>query len=159
MNLRMIATFSLLLFALSTAAVAENAEETFRMKNGRFWNALNADERIFVVMGIDDGWELRGQTEGETQAKVLRAFNRCTTAATNGEEAEMITKAYQEPENRNLPIGWVMMADAAIRCGQTTANVVFPALRKFLADVSGKEISYPGLSPISAILSVCTKSQ
>jgi len=153
------AIFILLIITFSTGAPgAENADETSRMKNGRFWSALTDDERIFVTMGIHDGWELRGQTESATQGMVLRAFNRCASPVTNGEDAEMITLAYKEPENRVLPIGWVVMADEAIRCGETTGDVVFPALRKFLADTSGKDISYPGLSPIPVILSVSTKS-
>jgi hypothetical protein len=71
----------------------------------------------------------------------------------------MITAAYNEPENRTLPIGWVMMADLAIQCGHTTRDAVFPALRRHLADISeaGKRTEGSAISPIDTILSVSTK--
>lgn len=104
--------------------------------------------------GIDDGWTLRQQTEDSTSGKVIKALSSCGSL-TYAELAEMITAAYNEPENRTLPIGWVMMADIAIQCGRTTRDAVFPALRRHLADSSATEGS--AISPIDTILSVSTK--
>ena len=69
----------------------------------------------------------------------------------------MITAAYKEPENRSLPVGWVMMTDFAIQCGRTTSDVVFPALRKRVADMANKTVSGSAISPIDVISSVSAK--
>lgn len=98
-----------------------------------------------------DGWSLRQETEEEVPGKVLAATIPCGTVQ-YAELAEMVTTAYSEPENRNLPVGWVMLADIAIECGRTTSNLVFPALRAHLA----KEASGSSISPIDTINSVST---
>ena len=160
MKARTLATVMLLLLILrigATAAGADNEDQTYGMKNGRFWNGLDDDsERTAFLVGLDDGWSLRGDTESIVSGKVLLALHPCASSITYGEEVEMITAAYKEPENRNLPIGWVMMADRAIQCGETTSNAVFPALRKHLADrKTGGGDTLVG--PIDVISSVTTK--
>jgi len=136
----------------------DNDTETYGMKNGRFWNALPDDsERSLFLTGLEDGWSLRGHTESTVLGKVILALHPCGSRITFGEEAEMITATYKEPENRSLPIGWVMMAESAIQCGQTTSSAVFPALRKHLADISGKTVGGDALIPIDVISSVSEK--
>jgi hypothetical protein len=158
---RTFVTLILLISILSRVAIAANKEdtETLGLKNGRFWNALPDEisyRRLFLV-GILDGWELRGNTEDEVSGKVLGAMSKCGASFRYEELAEMITQAYKEPENRSLPIGWVMIADFAIQCGRTTGDVVFPALRKHLADISSKTVSGDAISPIDVILSASAK--
>ena len=137
---------------------ADNDDQTYGMKNGRFWNALPDDsERSLFLLGLEDGWSLRGHTESTVLGKVILALHPCGSRVTFGEEAEMITAAYKEPENRSLPIGWVMMAGSAIQCGQTTSNAVFPALRKHLAGISGKTVGGDSLIPIDVISSVSAR--
>lgn len=156
---RTFATLILLISILSRGAIAADKDgaETFGLKNGRFWNTLpEGSARPLFLLGILDGWELRGQTEDEVSGKVILALSPCGTIETE-ELAEMVTAAYKEPENRNLPVGWVMMANFAIQCGRTTRDVVFPALRKHLADVAGKTVFGGARGPIDVILSVSTK--
>jgi hypothetical protein len=132
-----------------------NEEQTFGVKNGRFWNPLSSDsERTLFLVGLEDGWSLRAQTEDTVSGKVILALHPCNSPMTYGEEAEMITSAYKEPENRGLPVGWVLMANSAIHCGQTSGAAVFPALRRHLADVYGKGASGNQIAPIDTILSV-----
>jgi hypothetical protein len=46
----------------------------------------------------------------------------------------MVTSVYEEPENLELPIGWVTMACFAVQRGETTRVAVFMALRKHLSN-------------------------
>ena len=151
---------ALLALVLGIRAIgADKEDETYGMKNGRFWNALADDsERPLFLLGFEDGWSLRGHTESTVLGKVITALHPCGNSITYGEESEMITATYKEPENRNLPIGWVLMADSAIQCGRTTRDAVFPALRKHLADISGKTVGVDALIPIDVISSVSTKT-
>lgn len=152
MKARMLATVVLLFLTVGICATGANSEDqTYGMKNGRFWNALDDSQRAAFLAGLEDGWSLRGHTESTVLGKVILALHPCGSSVTYGEEAEMITAAYKEPENRSLPIGWVMMADSAIQCGKTTSNAVFPALRKHLADISGKTVGGDALLPIDVI--------
>jgi hypothetical protein len=155
----MFGPLAFLIFALSAALAVDKDEfETYHLKNGRFWNALpESTARSAFLRGILDGWELRGETEGEVSGKVILAMSGCGTSFRPEELAEMITAAYKEPENRSLPVGWVMMADFAIQCGRTTSDVVFPALRKRVADMANKTVSGSAISPIDVISSVSAK--
>jgi len=158
-------TFGALLLLLSVlgtrAAAADKTQKddskTFGLRNGRFWNVLEASERARYLEGIVDGWELRGHTQDVVSGRVISALSACGGSFTFDEAAEMITAAYIEPENRTLPVGWVMMADLAIQCGRTTRDAVFPALRKHLATIGDKTVSSVEISPIDTILSVSAK--
>ncbi len=158
---RMPGTVSVVIFLSLTLSVSANGgtsdDQTLGMKNGRFWNALTSDsERAFFLLGLEDGWSLRGDTEDTVSGKVILALHPCRSSMTYGEEAEMVTAAYKEPENRGLPVGWVLMADSAIHCGKTTGSAVFPALCRRLAEISGRTAGGDELTPIDIILSVST---
>jgi len=162
MKPRILATLVLLLSVQVGGAAAADKDdtETAGLENGRFWNALSEDAtRSEFLLGILDGWKLREQTEDAVRGTVINALSSCGGSFTYAELAEMVTAAYNEPENRPLPIGWVMMADLAIQCGHTTREAVFPALRKHLAEVSGPGvlIKESAMSPIDTILSASTK--
>ncbi len=157
MGIRMQFLFGVLIFVSFTlySGASGNDEQTLGMKNGRFWNGLTTDsERTLFIVGFEDGWSLRGNTEDTVSGKVILALHPCNSSMTYGEEAEMITAAYKEPENRGLPVGWVLMANSAIHCGRTASSTVFPALRRHLAEIAGKTATGDELSPIDAILSV-----
>jgi hypothetical protein len=147
----------LFLATLVGAGDGANDDQTLGMKNGRFWNTLTTDsERTLFVLGLQDGWSLRGNTEDTVSGRVILAFHPCNSSMTYGEEVEMISAAYREPENRGLPVGWVLMASSAIHCGKTTSSSVFPALRRHLAEISSKTSTGGELAPIDTILSVST---
>ena len=71
----------------------------------------------------------------------------------------MIDHAYESPENLNLPIGWVVMADFAIMRGEVTEEAVFPALRRFLTELSVRKdgVNAPGTSPIPILMDLWKK--
>jgi hypothetical protein len=145
----------LFLTTFTAAGGGGNDDQTIGMKNGRFWNSLTTDsERTLFVLGLRDGWSLRGNTEDTVSGKIILAFHPCNSSMTYGEEVEMISAAYREPENRGLPVGWVLMANSAIHCGKTAGSSVFPALRRHLAEISGKTAAGDELAPIDTILSV-----
>ena len=149
--------FVFILYA-GTVVGEEATGKTFGMQNGRFWNDLADDQaHALFLIGIFDGWQLRGHTEDTVLGKVITAMSPCGSSF--GELAEMVTTAYKEPENRTLPVGWVLMASIQIQCGRTTRDAVFPALRKHLGTFSGTTKGVPGsvLDPIDVILSVSTK--
>ena len=139
MQLRLVLLTSLALVLCPLASTAtspkEDHSETFRLKNGRFWMGLSDVARPYFLMGLADGWTLRGHTEETVKGSVILALSSCSDTS-YGELAEMVTAAYEQPENRVLPIGWVMMADLAIGCGKTTPEKVFPALLKHLTAVN-----------------------
>jgi hypothetical protein len=63
------------IFLLGTASISaegNNPEETLGMKNGRFWSHLESVEykSVFLV-GLMDGWELRGNTRPTILGKEL----------------------------------------------------------------------------------------
>jgi len=127
------------------------------MKNGRFWRSIadSPEAQSIFLAGLVDGWSLRGSTEENIPGKVLVAFGG-TAKLTYAQLAEMVSAAYSDPENLNLPIGWVLLADFSIEKGEANKEAVFTALRKYLAR--------PGLrvgpfDPISTIMDAAKKSQ
>jgi hypothetical protein len=162
-TLTTLVVFMAFILSAGTVVGEEAAGKTFGMQNGRFWNDLtDNDARTLFLIGIFEGWQLRVRTEDSVTGKVIDALSPCGSSF--GELAEMVTTVYKEPENRTLPVGWVLMASVKIQCGQTTHDRVFPVLRKHLAAVlaavSGTK-GVPGsvLDPIDAILSVSTKQR
>jgi hypothetical protein len=147
-----------LLLSASFACSQPAADETFRLKNGRFWASLPSETQPMYLAGIVEGWELRADTEELVQGKVINALRR-GGSVTYSELARMVSTAYSSAENLSLPIGWVLMADLAIQRGETTIEAVFPALRRHLSSISARKggVESPGISPIDAILEVQIK--
>lgn len=145
-----------LLSALPLAA-EENVNLTYGLQNGRFWNLMDADSRPIYLLGIVHGWTLRGHTEDGSEVDVILALTSGKVSLTFEELAEMITSDYANPENRTLPIGWVMMAEMAVHRGDTTRPVVLSALRKWLVDISGKTLRGSQISPINTIVAASKK--
>jgi hypothetical protein len=69
------------------------------------------------------------------------------------EIAELIASDFRSPENRALPVGWVLLAELAIHRGDTTRELVLPALHKRLLFIMS---AHPPIdfSPIPNIRSV-----
>jgi hypothetical protein len=145
----------LMCFCATTSARDDQADErTLELTNGRFWNSLpESDEiRAVFIKGIIDGWKLRGETEGSIKGSVLLALTP-GSGFTFGELVQMVNDAYRQPENRSLPVGWVLMASMAIHRGETTKERVFPALRRHLSkclDVS-RRVPMSEINPIDTI--------
>jgi hypothetical protein len=119
---------------------ASNPDDTYGdMKNGRFWNTLPSDARPFFLFGMLEGWQLRQLREQYIEAKVAKAFWMSGGGFTMGDLANMVTSVYNEPENLDLPIGWVAMGCYAVKRGDTTRDLVFMALRKHLSDSLSKK--------------------
>jgi hypothetical protein len=146
-----------LIILLATASIwAENnnPEETFEMKNGRFWNRLvSSDSRVTFLLGLIDGWKLREFTKDAILAKELIAWQG-NPKATIGDLTEMITSVYGETENQTLPVGWVAMGCLAVQRGDATRDAVFIVLRKHLTTELGRTDPSPAteIDPIDVIL-------
>lgn len=106
-------------------------------------------------MGITDGWELRGETENSAMGMVLNAL-RSDSSITFGELAQMVNSTYRQPENRSLPVGWVLMASMAVQRGETTKEREFPALRRHLSKCLDTSRIVPGseINPLDTIRQV-----
>ncbi len=136
-------------------------DQTFQMKNGRFWSHLESDEYKFVYLrGIFDGWDLRGMTKDSISGEEIGAWIG-GPKSTISDLSASVTSIYQEPENLVLPIGWVVMGVFAVQRGDTTRDVVFMALRKQLAEVTAAQGSRPmplsEISPIHVIMKLSKK--
>lgn len=156
---RLVAVF--LLVAVPSIWAADNPEETFQMKNGRFWNHLGPstdDYQSAFLLGLFDGWALRGMTKDTILGKELIVWSG-GPKSTVSELATMITSVYEEPENLPLPIGWVVMGAFAVQRGDTTRDVVFMALRKHLAKMldSPAAARVSELDPIDVIMQLRKK--
>jgi hypothetical protein len=146
--------FLVILLTTASICAADNPEETFRMKNGRFWNGLVApDNRVTFLLGLIDGWKLRETTKDVIPGKELIAWQG-SPKATIGDLTEMITSVYGETENQTLPVGWVAMGCLAVQRGDATRDSVFMALRKHLAKELGRTDPHPAneIDPIDVIL-------
>lgn len=147
--------FGVLLLGAFLLIAAGKPDETFGMKNGRFWNNLppNDSIRSIFLVGMLDGWKLREFTEETVKGKVITTFSAGDTFTTN-DLADMVSSVYAETENLALPIGWVAMGSLAVQRGETTRDRVFLALRKYLADVSSRKapIAASDIDPIEVIM-------
>ncbi len=140
--------------ALTTSAHAQkDLTKTFGLENGRYWNALDEEVRTAYVEGVIHGWTLRQETEDSVDGNVVVAFTSGNVSLTYSELAEMVTAAYRTPDNRTIPIGWVMLAEMAVHRGETTEALVFAALRERVLKMSGKNSTMIGsqASPIDTI--------
>jgi hypothetical protein len=103
--------FVVFLLAATSILAADNPEETFQMKNGRFWSHLgsSADEyKSVFLLGLFDGWTLRGMTKETILGKELIVWTS-GPKSTISDLAATVTSVYEEPENLPLPVGWVVM--------------------------------------------------
>jgi hypothetical protein len=133
---------------------------TFGESNGRLWTQLSDNERPILLRGILDGWKLRGESEDRVLDQVLTAMN-VGGSINYGELVRMVDLAYSDSQNLTLPVGWVLMGSLAIQRDETTRDVVLPALRRHLADVtfSGTPVTNIEVNPIDTILSVSRKNR
>jgi len=145
------------IFLLATASIwaADNPEETFEMKNGRFWTHLGSatDEyKSAFLLGLIDGWTLRGMTKTSIPGKELIAW-KAGPKSTLSDLAATVTSVYDETENQPLPIGWVVMGAFAVQRGDATRDLVFMALRKHLAQMmDGQARPASEVDPIDVIM-------
>jgi hypothetical protein len=140
--------------ALSLSA-ADGPEATFSMKNGRFWNTLTTNNayRPAFVIGLLDGWTLRGYTEDVIGGKVIVAMSG-TGQFTTDDLAEMITSVYAETENLTLPVGWVVLGCLAVQRGEATRDLVFMTLRRHLSSLraSKEKLSNSDVDAVRVIM-------
>jgi hypothetical protein len=147
-------TLLVFLFVHASVFAQDGPDETFRMKNGRFWNGLaSPDSQLAFLRGLMDGWELRGMTKDVVLGKELIVW-RGNPKSTMGDLAEMITSVYAETENQPLPVGWAAMACLAVQRGDATRESVLMALRKHLAAQLGRSDPRPvnEIDPTTLIL-------
>jgi hypothetical protein len=133
---------------------------TFGESNGRFWTRLADNERPMFLLGILNGWKLRGETEDRVASPVLTAMT-FGAAISYSELVRLVDSAYTDSQNLTLPVGWVLMGSLAVQRGETTPDVLLPALRRHLADVSlrGTPVTNVEVDPIDTILFVSRKSR
>ena len=113
-------TLLLFLFVCASVVAQDHLDETFHMKNGRFWNGLESpDNRLSYLRGLMDGWELRGMTKDVILGKEIIVWQG-SPKSTMGDLTDMITSGYAQTENEPLPIGWAAMACLAVQRGDTT---------------------------------------
>jgi len=147
---------TLLICGMSLLGAETDEDQTFQLKNGRFWVHLDADQRTMFLVGLQDGWTLRGDTEAASLGAVFLVWG--AKGLQYSELSDMVTLAYKQPENLVLPISWVVMANFAVQRGDTTRDVALTALRKFLNRVNsapqGPQRTLPveNRSPIFVIL-------
>jgi len=137
---------------------ADVDEETFGLKNGRFWSTLATEETAIFLVGMVDGWKLREHTEEAIPGKVILVWN-ATAPFKYSELANMVGLAYANPENMSLPIGWVVMACLAVQRGDTARDPLFEALRKHLTDLRSRPGTFytSDISPVDVILKLKKK--
>lgn len=134
-----------LFFTLLNAAAftgqspAADTQKTIGMNNGRYWRSLNeGPPRSIYLTGMLDGWSLSLHSEAGVSGKYLNIFGRGAGGSfTTDDLADMITSVYANTENINLPITWVAMGCLAVVRGETTRDLVFPALRNYLTSNGG----------------------
>jgi len=132
---------------------AEPSHQTIGMKNGRFWNTVESvDFKHAFILGLLDGWELRGDTQDIVKSNVVIIMSgggKFTTA----DLTSMVTSVYSGAENLTLPVGWVVMGCLAVQRGDTTTEVVMMALRKHLAALmSMKDAVSSDVDPVQLII-------
>jgi hypothetical protein len=143
-----------LVVASVVLSAAEPADQTLHLKNGRFWNVLeSAENRHAFVLGLMDGWQLRGDTQDIIKGSVIIAMSgsgRFTTV----DLTNMVTSIYSEAENLTLPVGWVVMGCLAVQRGETTRDIVMMTLRRHLATVMARkdELSSAEIDPVELII-------
>lgn len=143
----------LLVVLICSAGLASSqtaSDATLRLRNGRFWSTVPPEAQSIFLMGIVDGWKLRGDTEELVRGKVALALIPGGNVS-YGEIANMVSLAYADPANISLPIGWVLIAELAIQRGEATTEEALQALRKHLEE---GEVDPPGVSPIDAIMNI-----
>jgi hypothetical protein len=146
-----------LVFVLGAVALcaADGPNETFGMKNGRFWINLPSNDasRVAFLIGLLDGWELRGYTQDIVSGSVLIAMSS-DGYFTTSDMANMVTSVYADTENLTLPVGWVALGCLAVQRGDTTRDAVFMALRKHLSSLRNRkdELSNPEIDAVNVII-------
>ncbi len=135
--------------AVALSAAAEPQDETFGLKNGRYWASMPPESRRGFAAGLLDGWNMRGWTEATVHGSVLGAFSGGEGFTTDA-LAGMITSVYADKHNLVLPIGVVGLACLAIERGEVTRDGVLKALRLRIADLRFKKES-SAFDPVAAI--------
>ena len=143
--------------SLWSTSVHAQDDVTYGLRNGRFWRDMAPDLSVKAVFlsGLIEGWKLRDQVEDVISGAVVVAMSPGGTMQ-YADLAVMVDATYEHAENLSLPVGWVVMASFAVQRGDTTRDMVFPALRRHLAELRNTTTSRPTseVSPIDTILSV-----
>jgi hypothetical protein len=106
------------------------------------------DVRSIFITGMNDGWEARKFTERTAISdNIFSASGRVRMS----DIAAMVSAAYSDRTNVNLPIAWVAMACLAIQKGETTRELVFPALRSHMTAMSQGMHDLTEVNPIPVI--------
>jgi hypothetical protein len=144
---------TLCLLGTSVLLAADKQDETYHLKNGRFWNVMPSEVRPYFLTGILEGWSFHQSRAAFITVKEARAFST-TATFTVGDLENMLTSVYGDPENLELPIAWAMMACDAVQRGETTRDAAFMALRKALSDELKRQEPHPAneLDPLDVIL-------
>ena len=156
----------ILLFLLALPSLwADDPEETFGMKNGRYWNhMLSIPEaysgkhdipgdtfKVLFLVGLTEGWKLEKLTKESISVKEALVWQG--GASTLSDLASTVSAAYEDAENQPLPIGWVVMGALAVHRGDTTRDLIFMALRKHLTHMmDGQARPATALDPTDIIL-------
>jgi hypothetical protein len=142
----------LCLLGTSLLLAADKQDETYQLKNGRFWNVIPSEARPYFLTGILEGWSFHQSRAAFIPVKEAKAFT--STTFTVGDLEDMLTSVYRDPENLELPIAWAMMACDAVQRGETTRDAAFMELRKALSDELKRQEPHPAneLDPLDVIL-------
>jgi len=127
---------ALLLVVLSLAipcqAQKPNIEDHFTKGtlNGRFWNSLPEDSRLWFILGYCEG--------------TSQFWLACPTEVENGELVKGIDRFYQEPENLRLPVitAMAVFTQKVRGASPTLIESLMKAARDF-ADKPGETHLFP----------------
>jgi hypothetical protein len=162
-NLKQIIRILALLFvSISSPAQKSSSADhadafTFELANGRYWISLKSTTggQGDFMCGLASGWDFRGTTDLAKGSVIAATQGRPKNC---DELAELVTAGYVDPANRDLPIGWVFLAELAIKRGETTPDRVFPALRQLVSKILNADpTNFISLDPIPTIIGAATK--
>lgn len=74
---------ALLICAMALLGAETDEDQTLQLKNGRFWVRLDADQRTMFLVGLQDGWTLRGDTEASSLGAVFLVWGVRTYSIRN----------------------------------------------------------------------------
>jgi hypothetical protein len=137
------------LLGTSLLFAQEDIGRTFGLLNGQYWKEIGSeDARSIFITGMIDGWDARKFTE---HVSIVDNIYSASGRVTMRDIAVMVSAAYSDRTNVNLPIAWVTMACLAIQKGETTKELVFPALRSHMTAMSQGMHELTEVNPIPVI--------
>lgn len=126
-------------------------DQTFGVKNGRYWLRLGTGAQAAFLAGLADGWFLGLTTQPAVLGEHLSAFRSGNAGPVSWADlAHFASSVYSDRENINLPIAWVAAAGLAVFRGETTRESVLPVLRRYVSLHLGRDGPLPDF-PINEI--------